>query len=118
MSRAVNLSPEQRIIMVDVSMFDGYRYFFWSFVGEGFDLETLYELRSIEEADITTGEGGRRASELSEAPVPGTAMGDTPESATVQTVPECHKPARGGKRRSHGAAGVMGAVPTLQTRRD
>ena len=110
MSRAVNL--------VDVSMFDGSRYSFWSFVGEGFDLETLDELRSIEEDEITTGEGGRRASELSEVPVPGTAMGDTPESATVQTVPECHKPARGGKRRSHGAAGIMGAVPTLQTRRD
>jgi hypothetical protein len=29
---------------------------------EGFDLETLDELRSIEEDDITTGEGGRRAS--------------------------------------------------------
>lgn len=79
MSRAVNL--------VDVSMFDGSRYSFWSFVGEGFDLETLDELRSIEEDEITTGEGGRRASELSEVPVPGTAMGDTPESATVQGWP-------------------------------
>lgn len=77
MSRAVNL--------VDVSMFDGSRYSFWSFVGEGFDLETLDELRSIEEDEITTGEGGRRASELSEVPVPGTAMGDAPESATIRT---------------------------------
>ncbi len=41
----MSLSLEQRIVMVDVSMFDGSRYFFWSFVGEGFDLETLDELR-------------------------------------------------------------------------
>jgi len=108
-SRAVNL--------VDVSMFDGSRYSFWSFVGEGFDLETLDELRSIEEDEITTGEGGRRASELSEVPVPGTAMGDAPESATVQGWPwAC--PAGAEKGAVMGRLGIMGGRPTLQTRHD